>query len=508
MVGLIYHSFLYLLSRAFYLLASAIEGLLFFCVVGIILYIVGVRDDKFYYALLGISSLFVGKEIVSAVVGYYREVWRPLKQKREQEKNLRKQKESSSSSALFKLFKRSKSNELTKEQKKELKDRYLGRTERVAERVPIRNKKIADEIYRATLEGRSYYDKAKGRATRTGESYLYNNYYLPLERELRKIVGQELAKKIVMRTVIKLARERLFSGKHHKPVSFLLVGKTGVGKTELAKRVAEALKGVEYDFFRIDANQLRTAESVQSLFGAPRGYIGSDSVPLFIQKVAKSRGKMVILIDEIEKAHPDFLQAFMTMLDEGEITFTTTGERLKLNDALIFITSNLEAERIAKEVAKVDGEVEKLLRAKELIKSKFLPEILSRINYVIPFENLTPAQYKEIIKLKLSEFGLQSDDETALKLLNYFKQKGVLERGVREMVNAIRSFSIFPEELEQILKTVEPAKLEPEKRPEEVKEGRYLKGVYDPKYGKKVIRLAYGSRIKVFTEDGELIGVE
>jgi len=294
--------------------------------------------------------------------------------------------------------------------------------------------------------------KDPDRPTLTHRDYIETHYVQPLKRELEKIVGQELAKRLVLSIIPKQAEKRLLSGQKFKPVSFLLVGKTGVGKTELVKRTAEALKGVGYKFFRIDANQLRTPESVQSLFGSPRGYIGSDSVPLFIQEVKDSKGKMVILIDEIEKAHPDFLKPFMTLLDEGEVTFTTTGERLKLTDSYIFITSNLEADRISREVSKVESETEKLLKAKELLEASFLPEILGRINYIVPFEDLKPEQYAEIIKRKLEEVGLRSDWETAVKLYNYFVEKGVLKRGVREVIKTIETYSLFPEEFERIVR--------------------------------------------------------
>jgi len=359
------------------------------------------------------------------------------------------------------------------------------------------------------------YDPLKDpdRDSLTLKYYLENYYIDPLKREFSKIVGQETAKKLILSIIPKHAKERLISGIKHKPVSFLLVGKTGVGKTETAKRVAEALKGAGYVFFRIDANQLRTPESVQSLFGSPRGYIGSDSVPLFIKCAVESGGKMVILIDEIEKAHPEFIQAFMTLLDEGEVTYTTTGERVALRESLIFITSNLKADEISREVAKEKSEVNKLLKAKQLLKDVFLPEILGRINYVVPFEDLKPSQYVEIIRKKLEELSLSSDRETALKLYAYFEKKGVLNRGVREVIKTIETLKLFPDELDRILKETEPADVPPEKKEEKSENSapviRRPKGKFDPKYGRVVYRMEMGSRTFVIDgETGEKIAVE
>jgi len=353
---------------------------------------------------------------------------------------------------------------ITKEEKKRLKKKYKEATGQLRNRTarrrePKLNPKYAD-LARQIIEDsftpppsirRIDPDKDPNRKTRTHRNYIENEYVVPLKRELDKIVGQELAKKLLLSIIPKLAEERLLSSKHHKPVSFLLVGKTGVGKTETAKRVAEALKGVGYRFFRIDANQLRTPESVQSLFGSPRGYVGSDTVPLFIQEAVKSRGKMVILIDEIEKAHPDFIQAFMTLLDEGEVTFTTTGERIKLQDSFIFITSNLKANEIARAVAVEKSDVNKLLTAKEMLKDCMLPEVLGRVNYVVPFEDLNREQYVEIIRRKLAEVKLPADYSTAVKLFSYFQQTGVLNRGVREVIKTVETLSLFRDDFERIL---------------------------------------------------------
>jgi len=358
-----------------------------------------------------------------------------------------------------------KKRELTKEEKKRLKKQYKKATGQVRSspvpkrREPKLNPKYAD-LAKQIIEDsftpppsvkKIDPDKDPNRKSRTHKFYIENEYVDPLKRELDRIVGQRTAKKLLLSIIPKLAEERLLKNKHHKPVSFLLVGKTGVGKTETAKRVAEALKGVGYRFFRIDANQLRTPESVQSLFGSPRGYVGSDTVPLFIQEAVKSRGKMVILIDEIEKAHPDFIQAFMTLLDEGEVTFTTTGERIKLQDSFIFITSNLKADEIARAVAGEVSDVNKLLIAKEMLKDCMLPEVLGRVNYVVPFEDLNREQYVEIIRKKLEEVGLPADYSTAVKLYSYFQQTGVLNRGVREVVKTVETFSIFRNDFERIV---------------------------------------------------------
>jgi len=366
-------------------------------------------------------------------------------------------------SSFYRNYKKTKERELKKiekEKRKKIKKQFRGQESGKRERrEPKLNPKYAD-IAKQILEDsftpppnikKIDPDKDPNRKTRTHKFYIENEYVDPLKRELDKIVGQELAKKLLLSIIPKLAEERLLSSKHHKPVSFLLVGKTGVGKTETAKRVAEALKGVGYRFFRIDANQLRTPESVQSLFGSPRGYVGSDTVPLFIQEAVRSRGKMVILIDEIEKAHPDFIQAFMTLLDEGEVTFTTTGERIKLQDSFIFITSNLKADEIAEAVAGEVSDVNKLLIAKEMLKDCMLPEVLGRVNYVVPFEDLTVDQYVEIIRRKLEEVGLPADYSTAVKLYNYFQQTGVLNRGVREVVKTVETLSLFRDDFERIV---------------------------------------------------------
>ncbi len=267
------------------------------------------------------------------------------------------------------------------------------------------------------------------------------------------IVGQETAKRIISKTV----GEFLAQPFKKKPLVMLFVGETGTGKTETVKVLGRTLSTAGYQFFRINCERIQDRHEVSSYFGAPRGYIGSDSVPPLIQKVAESRGNLLLLLDEFEKAHPDFRTAFLSVMDEGVIQFATTGELLPMHSSVIVLTSNALREEI-RELSKLPP-VEALLEAKRLLEGKFPTELLGRVQTVVPFFPLTREELLVIMERALYDAGFKLSEDQLESLYLYFKEKGVLQRGAREVINTIKTYKLFPEELYRALSSKEPAKI-------------------------------------------------
>ncbi|MDT7871916.1 MAG: AAA family ATPase [Thermocrinis sp.] len=230
------------------------------------------------------------------------------------------------------------------------------------------------------------------------------------------VVGQDYAIDTIQKVLTantKLAdrgdpkRERILA-------SFLFVGPTGVGKTETAKALASWLSQEGYGFLRIDANQFADREALWTLLGAAKGYIGSET-PGLLPYAASQNPKLVILIDEIEKAEQGFYQPLLQLLDEGYVVERSTGNAYYLQRAIVIITSNLENQRIAEIMETLSNPIEIDIAVRKTLESavisfgggrsfKITPEFLGRIDAIIPFrslgfEDLVQIAYRELRRL-------------------------------------------------------------------------------------------------------------
>ncbi len=233
---------------------------------------------------------------------------------------------------------------------------------------------------------------------------------LNMEKILHKrVIGQNEAVKAVSRA-IRRARVGLKDPK--KPIgSFIFLGPTGVGKTELTKSLAEALFGDDNAMIRIDMSEYMEKHSVSKLLGSPPGYVGYDEGGQLTDKVRR-KPYSVILFDEIEKAHPDVFNILLQMLDDGRLT-DAKGRTVDFKNTVIIMTSNVGAKSIKKQkvlgFAGVTEDIKKNeyenMKAKVLdeLKRQFRPEFLNRVDDIIVFHQLDEENIKEIVELLVDE---------------------------------------------------------------------------------------------------------
>ncbi|HOK37547.1 MAG: ATP-dependent chaperone ClpB [Bacteroidales bacterium] len=238
---------------------------------------------------------------------------------------------------------------------------------------------------------------------------------LNLEEELHKrVIGQDHAIQAVADAV---RRSRAGLQDESKPIgSFIFIGSTGVGKTELAKALAEFLFDDENMMTRIDMSEYQEKHSVSRLVGAPPGYVGYDEGGQLTEAVRR-KPYSVILLDEIEKAHPDVFNILLQVLDDGRLT-DNKGRTANFKNTIIIMTSNIGAHIILDQINSNNYDPE---RTKEqilqLMKSQIRPEFLNRIDEIVMFNPLTENEIKKIVNLQLSK--LKSKIEKAGYNLNY-----------------------------------------------------------------------------------------
>ena len=226
---------------------------------------------------------------------------------------------------------------------------------------------------------------------------------LHLEDELHKrIVGQDEAVALVANAV---RRSRTGLADSHRPVgSFLFLGTTGVGKTELARALAETLFDDESMMVRIDMSEYQEPHSISRLIGAPPGYVGYDESGQLTEAVRR-KPYSIVLFDEIEKAHPDVFNTLLQVLEDGRLT-DNKGRTADFRNTIIIMTSNLGSELIQRHID--DGEVttQDMEKTKEeimnLLRQRIRPEFLNRIDEVVMFKPLDLTQVREIVKLQLN----------------------------------------------------------------------------------------------------------
>jgi ATP-dependent Clp protease ATP-binding subunit ClpC len=223
-----------------------------------------------------------------------------------------------------------------------------------------------------------------------------------LEEELHgRIVGQEEAVEAVAEAV---RRSRAGLGDPNRPVgSFLFLGPTGVGKTELARALAEALFGDESLMVRFDMSEFQERHTVSRLVGAPPGYVGYDEAGQLTEQMRR-RPYSVLLFDEIEKAHPDVFNILLQILDDGRLT-DAQGRTVDFKHAVVIMTSNLGADRIQR-FARERGDFEQLRdELMDVLRGNFRPEFINRIDDIIVFRALTDEQIAQIAGLLLDRLA-------------------------------------------------------------------------------------------------------
>jgi len=226
---------------------------------------------------------------------------------------------------------------------------------------------------------------------------------LEMEAQLgRRVVGQQEAISAVSKAI---RRARAGLQDPNRPLgNFIFLGPTGVGKTELCRALAHFLFDNERAMIRIDMSEYQEQHSVARLIGAPPGYIGHDEAGQLTEAIRRSP-YTVVLLDEIEKAHPEVLNILLQLLDDGRLT-DNKGRTVDFTNALIIMTSNLGSDEIIQDTATLPPSFESngsiQTRLSQILKTHFKPEFLNRIDETIVFHSLNQNDLKEILKIQLA----------------------------------------------------------------------------------------------------------
>ena len=233
---------------------------------------------------------------------------------------------------------------------------------------------------------------------------------LSMEDNLRKrVIGQNQALTLISDCI---RRSRAEISDPNGPLgSFIFLGPTGVGKTETAKALAEFLFDSEKSLIRIDMSEYMEKHSVARLIGAPPGYVGFEQGGQLTEKVRR-QAYSVILIDEIEKAHPDVFNILLQVLDDGHLT-DGQGRTVNFKNTILIMTSNLASEVLIDEKLK---EEEKQKQVREALKKHFRPEFLNRIDEIITYNALNKEQIEEVVKIQIQRVEKRFEEDIKLKL--------------------------------------------------------------------------------------------
>lgn len=234
------------------------------------------------------------------------------------------------------------------------------------------------------------------------------NKTLHLDSELHKrVIGQDEAVTKVTEAII---RSKAGIKDPSKPIgSFLFLGPTGVGKTELAKALAESLFDDESNIVRLDMSEYMEKYSVSRLIGAPPGYVGYEEGGQLTEKVRR-KPYSVVLFDEVEKAHPDVFNVLLQVLDDGRIT-DSLGRTVDFKNTIIIMTSNIGADALLegiKEDGEISEETETIVNAE--LRNSFRPEFLNRLDEIIMFKPLNKENIGDIIKLIIADLNKRLED--------------------------------------------------------------------------------------------------
>jgi ATP-dependent Clp protease ATP-binding subunit ClpA len=223
---------------------------------------------------------------------------------------------------------------------------------------------------------------------------------IELENRLHKrIIGQEHAVGAIAKAI---RRSRSGFRKRKKPASFIFVGPTGVGKTELARTIAEELFGDEDAMIRVDMSEFMEKHTVSKLIGAPPGYVGFENGGQLTEKVRR-KPYSVILMDEIEKAHPDVFNLLLQILEDGRLT-DGQGRTVFFENTIIIMTSNIGTNLKSSGIGFGSEAVERAeVKVREMLKEAFRPEFLNRVDEIVVFRSLKREELSRIVELQLKE---------------------------------------------------------------------------------------------------------
>ncbi|MBP7278787.1 MAG: AAA family ATPase, partial [Sedimentibacter sp.] len=232
----------------------------------------------------------------------------------------------------------------------------------------------------------------------------------------KRVIGQEPAVEALSKAI---RRSRVGLKDPKKPIgSFIFLGPTGVGKTELSKALAEAMFGDEDAMIRIDMSEYMEKHSVSKMIGSPPGYVGFDDGGQLTERVRR-KPYSVILFDEIEKAHPDVFNILLQILDDGRLT-DAKGRTVDFKNTVVIMTSNVGASTIKKQKTlgfatnASDEEKDEYEKMKENVlnelKKTFRPEFLNRIDEIIVFHSLNKEHIKQIVSLMINNLSKRLDE--------------------------------------------------------------------------------------------------
>ena len=235
----------------------------------------------------------------------------------------------------------------------------------------------------------------------------------------KRVIGQDEAVQKVSEAIL---RSRAGIADENRPIgSFLFLGPTGVGKTELAKALAECLFDDEKNMVRIDMSEYMEKYSVSRLIGAPPGYVGYDEGGQLTEAVRR-KPYSVVLFDEVEKAHPDVFNVLLQVLDDGRIT-DSQGRTVDFKNTIIILTSNLGSQYILDGIH--DGEISESARAQvdALLKQSFRPEFLNRLDEIVYYKPLTKEEIGGVVDLLLTHLKARlADRQLTLEVTDAAKQ--------------------------------------------------------------------------------------
>ena len=352
--------------------------------------------------------------------------------------NLEKQKERAIAAENYEKAAEIKKRQIRKREKIEkVRDRW--QKEKTSRRLVVGEDEIADVV--------SGWTKIPVRKLKEEESERLKKLESILHE---RVVGQEEAVSAVARAI---RRGRVGLKDPRRPIgSFLFLGPTGVGKTELCKALAEAMFGTENALIRVDMSEYMEKHSVSKMIGSPPGYVGYDEGGQLSEKVRRNPYS-VILFDEIEKAHPDVFNILLQVLDDGHIT-DAQGRKIDFKNTVLIMTSNAGAENIISPkrlgFTSVDDEAEKYRFMKERVMEEvrriFKPEFINRVDEIIVFHPLSRENMKAIVDIMLNTINKRTKQQMGIELAvteggkAYLIDKGYDEKfGARPLRRTIQS---------------------------------------------------------------------